>query len=295
MTYFDETNAVEETNDLPPFNREEWIRQKRAEREQAYQMISEQAELLPGDGERFKSCLDLMGRFSQLSVNNILLLECQKPDAKDLRGFDTWKDQKVSIKKGETGIMLFEAGKQYTRRDGTTATAYNVKRVFDVSQTDLPFAVSPIVRRDGHMLIRALVKYAPCRFEGAEASKLPRGRVAVYDQAANTVLALPGAGDDDLFREMALAVAYAHLSKSEYNSPAKDTIAVCTAYVLCVRNGIDTADFDFSKQPETLKDMDETQIKAVLAKIRSVANTISQDMEKHFEKLKEVPPRDDAR
>ena len=295
MTYFDETNAVEETNDLPPFNREEWIQQKRAEREQAYQMISEQAGLLPGDGERFKTCLDLMGRFGQLSVNNILLLECQKPDAKELKEFNAWKDQRVSIKKGETGIMLFEAGKQYTRRDGTTATAYNVKRVFDVSQTDLPFAVSPIVRRDDRILIRALVKYAPCRFEGAEASKLPRGRVAVYDQESNTVLALPGAGGDDLFREMALAVAYAHLAKSEYNGPAKDAIAVCAAYVLCVRNGIDTAAFDFSKQPVTVRDMDETQIKAVLGKIRSVANTISQDMEKHFEKVKEAQSRDDAR
>ena len=295
MTYYDETNVLEETNDLPPFNREEWIRQKRAEREQAYQMISEQAGQLPGDGERFKTCLDLMGRFSQLSVNNILLLECQKPDAKELKDFDAWKDQKVSIKKGETGIMLFEAGKQYARRDGTTATAYNVKRVFDVSQTDLPFAVSPIVRRDDRVLIRALVKYAPCRFEGTEAPNLPRGRVAVYDQATNTVLALPGAGGDDLFREMALAVAYAHLAKSDYNGPAKDAIAVCAAYVLCVRNGVDTAGFDFSKQPVSVKEMDETQIKAVLAKIRSVANAISQDMEKHFEKLKEAQSRDDAR
>ncbi len=295
MSYFDETNVLEDTNDLPPFNREEWIRQKRAEREQAYRMISEQAELLPGDGERFKTCLDLIGRFGQLSVNNILLLECQKPDAKELKDFDAWKDQKVSIKKGETGVMLFEAGKQYTRRDGTTATAYNVKRVFDVSQTDLPFAVSPIVRRDDRILIRALVKYAPCRFEGTEAPNLPRGRVAVYDQATNTVLALPGAGGDDLFRDMALAVAYAHLAKSEYSGPAKDAIAFCAAYVLCVRNGIDTSAFDFSEQPVTVKDMGETEIKAVIAKIRSVANTISQDMEKHFEKLKEAQSRDDVR
>ena len=294
-TFVDEMNNTNEESTLPPFDREEWIQQKRAEREKCYEMISEQAAILPKDGTRIKACLDLMSRFGKYSVNNILLLECQKPNAMQLKDFQSWKDERVSIKRGETGIMILEPGKEYTRKDGTKAVSVNVKRVFDVSQTSLPFAVPQVEHRDERLLIRAMVKDAPCRFENTEDRSKLHGRTAYYFPETNTVMALPGADNRDLFRDMTAALAAAHLKQKDKETPALGAVEACVAYILCQRNGIDTASFDFSESPTSVREMDEAGFKQWLGTIRDISNTISQDMERFFEKLKGVPARDEAR
>ena len=296
MTYVtDEMNISTEDTSLPPFNREEWIQQKKAEREKAFELVRDMSDLLPHDGERFQNCLDLMSRFSRYSVSNILLLEAQKPDARKLGDFQTWKDQKVSIKKGETGIMILEPGKEYTRRDGKTAVSYNVKRVFDVSQTSLPFALSPSVKRDERLLIRSLVQNAPCRFESVEAGQISNGRSACYDAEKNTIYAVPGTAPSQLFRDMAVALAEAHLELGEYSTENKFGKTVCASYILCVRNEVDTSGFEISKLPTYVQEMNGQQMREYLGDIRDVANAITRDMDRFFEKIKGVPERDEAR
>ena len=296
MTYYtDEMNTSAEETSLPPFNREEWIQQKKAEREKAFELVREMSDLLPHDGERFKNCLDLMSRFSRYSVSNILLLEAQKPDARKLGDFQSWKDEGVSVKKGETGIMILEPGKEYTRRDGKTAVSYNVKRVFDISQTSLPFALVPFTKRDGRLLIRSLVQNAPCRFESVEASQVSNGRSAYYDAEKNTIYAVPGTETSQLFRDMAAVLAEAHLELGEYSTDHRFGKMTCVSYILCVRNQIDTSDFDFSKLPSYIQEMNGQQMREYLGDIRDVANEITRDMDRFFEKMKGAPERDDAR
>ena len=112
--YSNESRTGEES--VPKMSREEWVQMKQAEREHAYQLISQEAELLSHDGERLQRVLDLMSRFSGYSVSNLLLLECQKPDARRLADIKTWNEERISIKKGETGIIVLEPGKEFTRR-----------------------------------------------------------------------------------------------------------------------------------------------------------------------------------
>ena len=297
MTNFiDETNlATEEESAFPPFNRDEWIQQKKAEREKAFEMVRNVSDLLPHDAERFKNCLDLISRFGRYSVSNILLLEAQKPDAKQLADFQTWKDKGESIKKGETGIMILEPGKEYTRRDGKTAVSYNVKRVFDISQTSLPFGLSPYTKRDDRLLIRSLVQNAPCRFESVDASQVSNGRSAYYDAEKNTIYAVPGTETSQLFRDMAAVLAEAHLELGEYSTDYRFGKMTCVSYILCVRNQIDTSDFDFSKLPPYVQEMNGQQMREYLGDIRDVANAITRDMDRFFEKMKGAPERDDAR
>ena len=296
MTYYtDEMNTSAEETSLPPFNREEWIQQKKAEREKAFALVREVSDLLPHDGERFKNCLDLMSRFGRYSVSNILLLEAQKPDARKLGDFQSWKDMGESIKKGETGIMILEPGKEYTRKDVKTAVSYNVKRVFDISQTSLPFALSPFTKQDGRLLIRSLVQNAPCRFESVEAGQLPNGRSACYDAEKNTIYAVPGTETSRLFRDMTVALAEAHLELGEYSTEHKIGKTACVSYILCVRNEIDTSGFDLSKLPPYVQEMSGQQMRDYLGDIRDVANAITRDMDRFFEKIKGAPERDDAR
>ena len=65
----------------------------------------------------------------------MLLILAQKPDATQLKDFDGWKDAGASIKRQQKGISILEPGEEYEREDGSIGTSYNVKRVFDISQT----------------------------------------------------------------------------------------------------------------------------------------------------------------
>ena len=295
MSFIDEIEQSMKENKQKTYSKEEYAQMKQAERKQAYDMVGQMAEVLPGDGAHFKNCLDLMSRFARYSVSNILLLEAQKPDAKRLDDFQTWKDQKISINKGETGIMILEPGREYTKKDGTIAVSFNVKKVFDVSQTNLTFAVPTVTKRDIRLLVRALVQNAPCEFENVEPEKIPRGRSAYYMQELGKIYAASGAEPSRLFLDLAAAIAQAHLDKGDYNPENQFAKAVCAAYILGKRNEIDVRTFDFGEKPAMLKDMDGKQVRSFLGDVREVANAITRDMDRFFEKVKGVPDKADAR
>ena len=60
---------------------------------------------------------------------------------------------------------ILEPGKPYTKEDGTTGTSFNVKRVFDISQTNSTEKVTPTVTRDERLLLKALITHAPCQLK----------------------------------------------------------------------------------------------------------------------------------
>ena len=275
------------------FDREEWIRQKQAEREKAFALIDQITEKTGKDGASFKACLDLVSRFERLSVSNILLLAAQKPDAKKLADFKTWQESKVSVKKGEVGILLLEPGKDYTRRDGTVAKSFNTKKVFDVSQTDQPFAVDPVVRKDDKLLLKELIRHAPCQFQHIDPWRMPDGKIARYDAGKNTIFVVNGENVDRTFSAMSVELAKAHLAKEGYDAAMTPFVAMAASYILCRRNGIDLSVYSFDHLPEEYSLQDRRQIKETIGKIRSLANEITADMNRTPEK--DGQSRDEAR
>ena len=95
MSEFDDifTGPKKETEEVsvPAFDKEEWVQQKKAEREKAYETIDQMAELMVTDGEHVKNYLDLQSRFPRYSVGNILLVSAQKPDATRIGDFKEGK------------------------------------------------------------------------------------------------------------------------------------------------------------------------------------------------------------
>ena len=62
------------------------------------------------DGNLFQTGLDVMARFDRYSVGNVILIAAQKPDATKLADFDTWKQNRTYVRKGEDHIKLLEPG-----------------------------------------------------------------------------------------------------------------------------------------------------------------------------------------
>ena len=286
-----------ETNEVKNeagFDKKAWLEQKQADRKEAFDLIEVTADSMGNDPELFRLCLDVMARFDRYSVSNILLLAAQNPNATRLADFAYWKKEGVSVKKGEKSLLLLEPGKEYTKADGTTGVGYNAKRVFDISQTDAE-PVSQESQHEMRKILTALIHTGSCQAEIRE--ELPDDKIAMYDFEKERILLLRGTeGNESLFREYAQELSMAYLSADE-NALRKDCAfsAMCSAYVLCRRYGLDTSDFNFRTVPDQCGDIDANAMKRELGKIRTCANRIYGDMTHHLEKSQKQPQPQEAR
>ena len=271
-----------ETNSFAPFDKDAWVHRKQAERQAAFDLMDRTAEAIAANGELFQSCLDIMARFDRYSVGNILLLTNQMPEATKLADFDTWKKSRCFIKKGENGIMLLEPGEEFHREDGSIGVNYNVKRVFDISQTTSRQQNVSTVSYDMRLLLKALIRHAPCPVEICE--DMPDGIGAVYDPKERKILMRQGMEGADIFRSLAQELAHAHFDKGDYNRNDHAFFGYCVAYTLCRRYGVDTDMFRFQNMPAPMQTMKAKDIRSQISKIRECANQISMDMRQVLEK-----------
>lgn len=56
------------------FNKEEWVKKKQKQREDAYEMVEKTCEKMLSDGEAFRDYLKVQGRFDRYSVTNAVLV-----------------------------------------------------------------------------------------------------------------------------------------------------------------------------------------------------------------------------
>jgi antirestriction protein ArdC len=88
----------------------------------------------------FQQYLAALGHFHDYSVNNVMLILAQRPDAQRVASFNTWKTLGRHVNKGERGIRILvptlhkevddESGEEHERLVG-----FRTGTVFDVSQT----------------------------------------------------------------------------------------------------------------------------------------------------------------
>lgn len=113
------------------------------------------------ESDRYRNYLTTMSRFHRYSLNNVMLIHAQKPDATLVAGFNKWKNSfGRHVKKGEKGIqilaptpykikqeeqkldpdtklpLLDENGEPVTEEKEVTIPMFKIVSVFDVSQTD---------------------------------------------------------------------------------------------------------------------------------------------------------------
>lgn len=113
------------------------------------------------ESDRYQKYLTTMSRFHKYSLNNVMLIHSQRPDATLVAGFNKWKNSfGRHVKKGEKGIqilaptpykikvekekldpdtklpMIDENGNPVTEEKEVSIPMFKVVSVFDVSQTE---------------------------------------------------------------------------------------------------------------------------------------------------------------
>ena len=155
-------------------------------------MTDATAEAVCADGGKFREYLDVQAAFRNYSATNALLILATKPDARRLGDKDFWRDQGVYIKRQEFGrpIKIVESNGEYTRDDGSIGVSYNIKRVYDISQTTARTRAPQAVSHDARALLNALIYKRPAPVQSVD--ELPNGMNAVYDREQNAVFVRRG-------------------------------------------------------------------------------------------------------
>ena len=259
----------------PRLSTEEWKEMKKAEKEAVYQMIDDTASEIVQDPVKFKEFLDTQSRMDRYSAANALLIYKQQPQASQLKNFNDWAEEKISIKKGEKSISILEPV-EYTKADGSTGVSYNVKKMFDISQTKGKQRTAPTSNQDPRKIVAAMIDTAPVEVQITDELPYP-GMGAFYNNEKQTLFVRRDIGDSvSLCQCVAQELGHAQLSinSEAYSRQKMGFQAVCIGYMLCRKYGVDTRAFAIERIPEEWQKKEPKEIRADLSKNRSAMSEI---------------------
>jgi hypothetical protein len=257
----------------PAMKDDDWKKSKQVEREEAFGALDKAVNQIKGDGNIFRKYLDVVSRFANYSAINCLLIMDQRPEALQIADAAEWKKKGAYIKKGEHGFLMFGQAKKYVHPDGSETIYYNVKRVFDVTQTDKKYSPLYEGSYDAKRIIESLRKSSSIKIE---TSRDLDGMLARYDPEKKKIYIKEGeytsAMLSGIYQEAAHAIMDRH---GPYNRAVNSFDAYCAAYIQSRRTGINGASFDFSKLPDRIINADPDTLKKEVTRIRDVSGELT--------------------
>ena len=277
------------------FDREEWKAKKQSEKEAVYQMIDETALGVVSTPESFTNYLNVQARMERYSVANALLIYRQFPNAVQLKGYDEWVKDGIYPKRNSEKINILEPA-EYTKSDGTVGRTYNVKRVFDVSQTNSRQA-PPQVNRDAKMTAVAMLNSSPVKVKVIDQFSDPNLK-GYYDHEKSEIRIRRGLeSSTQVFQVAALEMAHSELGAGleEYRRDDNTFAANCIAYMLCMKYGIDAGCFTINRLPEKFKSMEAKEVRGVLTEMRNAMVEISDRISNELYRSRKAREKEDDR
>lgn len=279
-------NANGNTQEKKPFDKNTWKEKKQQERQEVYDLMDKMADEIKTDVDKYKKYLNVQGRFDKYSVGNALVITASNPNATQLKEFDDWKESGAFIKKGENGIKILEPGDSYTRADGSSGTSYNVKKMFDISQTtsnQKPRTIS----YDDKVKLTALLKDCPVDVKIVD--MIPNSdNIAEWNKNDNALYVKQGGETPEIFKQIARELTRVGLEETG-NSELDNFKCMSSSYMLCKKYGIDVSNINIDSIPEAFKNMSASEVRNELTSMRSVMQDINTRMSAYFESISKTP------
>lgn len=273
---------------------------RQAEAEALHASIVEQVQQLADSGQ-WRAFLEFARSFHTYSLNNLLLILAQKPDATMVAGFRQWQAKGRQVRKGEKSIKIFGYREKKTETaadDDTSSDEGRVVRyfptlsVFDITQTDSiegadPLPSDPTQRLTGdhdHGLITPLSDHLESR--GWTISREPLTRASGYtDPETLRVILAEGISVEQSAKTLIHETAHIELrhidSVEEYRQHRgrMEVEAESVAFVVAGLCGFDTSAYSIG-YIAGWSDEDATVIRdaasRVLAAVHSIAGMLDQ-------------------
>ena len=256
--------------------------------------------------ERFKTYLDVMGRFHNYSARNCVLIAMQNPNATYIAGYRDWqKNFNRQVRRGEKGLEILAPWTQTInvetdRTDDNGNIIYEKKQilryrtvnVFDVSQTDGEELPKIAERLTGDVsdysryfdAIKELSDY-DVDFEDMDDS----GKNGYCNLMEHKIRIKSGLSQAHSIKTLIHEVTHEKIhgdKEADYRREFKSRMEVeaegC-AYVVCSYFGLDTSDYSFGYVTGWAAGQKNDVLKDALTNIRNTANELISGIEKNLE------------
>jgi antirestriction protein ArdC len=203
-----------------------------------------------GHSEALTAYLKTMSLFSKYSLNNLFLIARQRPDARRVAGFQTWRKLGRYVRKGEKGIAIIAPLVHRKSEEETEApegervlAGFKVAHIFSEEQTDgepLP-EIGSVTGDPGYYLSR-LEQFV--RHNGIELRYSDEIAPARGMAEKGKITLLPEQTAAETFATLVHEVAHSELHfgdrRRETTKRIRETEAESVAYVVCSAIGLET-------------------------------------------------------
>lgn len=273
----------------------EYAARKKAEKDAAYETIDDSITEMMNDDESFISYLDFQSRMDFYSASNAILIMSRCPDATLLKSADSWNELDVRINKGEKAIHILEPS-DYIDENGEQRTSYNIKNVFDISQTDAQPQPPQKAESNPKVLAMALMKSATVPKVAVDELPIPNS-TAFYDNENNKLLVKRNSDSVSLFKDISRELSLAEIADGcdEYNRAECLPSAICSAYMICQKYGIDNKDINVTAAKQEWAGLENKDVRTMLAMANDGLYSVGKNLYVQLQKDKEKAEKEPAR
>lgn len=259
--------------------------------------------------DTYKAYLRAVGKFHNYSMNNVMLITMQRPDATLVAGYNTWKKSfNRNVKRGEKGLKIIapmpvsvekeedrvdQYGNTYKEKVTVTVPRFRAVTVFDVSQTDgdpLP-DISPAELKDEvnnySVFVKAVEKASdvPINFIGIEGSAK-----GYFNVANNEISVARGMSESQTLKTLIHEIAHSVLHNKDnggvfIDTKTKEVQAESVAFSVCSHFGIDTSEYTFPYVTAWAGDKDLKTLRNSMDTIKDTASLLIHRIEDNYKIL----------
>ena len=235
-------------------------------------------------------------RFHRYSYTNTLLILAQRPEARSVAGFSTWRLLGRAVRKGERAIWIVApllrasafAGAKEPELRGFRRVA-----VFDVAQTEgaeLAEVCHPLEGSDDDEHFVALQRVATRLGFAVAEVEMPVGMYGDCTYGTRSIRVSAAASPAQRVKTLAHELSHAILHEGCVNRALAELEAESSAYVICQHLGLDTSAYSFGYVATWAGGT-----KSAVDEIRSSCGRISSAARRIIELLSESDRVDDTR
>lgn len=210
------------------------------------------------DSEKYKRLLEFYSKFHNYSINNIILILMQRPDARKCASYTIWKSLKMQVRKGEKGIKILcpvpysYRKKGYADEDENTLISgvrFKIGHVFDISQIegDMPTLADELTDNPENLkdIIDNLINSSPITITYDYNLKKNDGN-GYYDLLNKSIALRAGMSTLQTFKTIIHEIAHSILHNDDKCSNEEAEVqAESIAFVVCSALGLDTIGYSF--------------------------------------------------
>ena len=275
--------------------------QKEKEVKDAFESINEGV-LNVFNSDKYKEFLESMKNFNNYSLNNMLLILFQKPEASMVCSYTKWKELGRQVKKGEKGLSILapcphkfqkeiteynENGEEVKTQKNIEYLSFTIKKCFDISQTEgdpIPQICNELQGED--VRAKAIISTIKdlCDWQINYKNKKDMGDSFGYCNYLTQEIAIKK-GISEIQEAKTLIHEYAHklLHNSELikdkSRDNREIEAESIAFVISDYFGLDTSNYSFEYVASWSQDKSPEELRLVLNNIQNTALELIEDLE----------------